>query len=417
MSGDHRPKGGILRRLLTGVLPVLVLTVGVTLAVILVRTSPRSTPRPPQRTARLVEVLPVEMKAQSTALQAFGTVRPAREVTVYPRVAGEIIDISPSLIPGGRFDGGEMLLTIDPIDFQLQVRQRQADVAAARANLSLEMGQQAVALREYELLGETISEENRDLVLRKPQLAQAQATLSASESALDLAELDLERTTVTAPFNATVRTRNVNKGMQVSTVTELVTVTGSDEYWVELTLPVSQLKWVRVPRHEQEEGSRVHIRSQASTGEAGHRDGVILRLLPDLEPDGRLARLLVSVMDPLALLPKNAGKPPLILGDYVSAEIVGIGLPRAVSLDRRFFRDGDYVWLMNADHQLELRPVEVAFRSVDTLLVTAGLDTGEKVITTDLPAAVEGMALRTVQDPLPEEPRTGGGAPGGGPRP
>jgi RND family efflux transporter MFP subunit len=313
-----------------------------------------------------------------------------------------------------------MLLKIDPIDFELRVRQRQTDVATAKAKLSLEMGQQSVAMREYELLGETISDANRDLVLRKPQLAQAEAALAAAQSELDLAELDLARTLVKAPFNSTIRARNVNEGMQVTTATALATVTGSDEYWVELTVPVHQLKWISIPRNGDETGSIVRLRSQSYAAGDAYREGTVLRLLPDLEPDGRLARLLVQVMDPLALLPENAGKPRMIIGDYVSAEIEGVGVPSAVALNRTFFRDGDQVWLMTPDKTLELRPVEVAFRNVDTLLVTSGLRAGEQVITTDLPAAVEGMALRTADDPMSAESPRGPGGPradGGGARP
>jgi RND family efflux transporter MFP subunit len=420
-SRNPAQRGSILRKFLTVVLPVLVIAGGVAIALVLIRTSPRSTPRPPQRTARLVETLTVELGPQPTLIRAHGTVQPAREVTVYPRVGGEIVAISPNLIPGGRFEKGETLLTIDPIDFQLAVHQRQTDVSAAKADLALEMGQQTVAVHEYALLGETISDENRDLVLRQPQLAQAEAALASAEWALDLAELDLERTTVKAPFNAILRARNVNAGMQVTTVTALGTVTGSDDYWVELTVPVHQLKWIQVPRDGDDRGSLVRVWSQSSAVGDAYREGTVLRLLPDLEPNGRLARLLVLVRDPLALRPEHKGKPTLLLGDYVSAEIEGVGLPSAVALDRSFFRDGDQVWLMTPDRQLERRPVEVTFRSMDSLLVTSGLRTGEQVIMTDLPAAVEGMALRTAEDPVAASPRDesngGPGAGGGGPRP
>jgi len=420
-SSNTRLRGSVLGKLLTFGLPVVVIAVGVVIAAVLVKTSPRSKPLPPQRTARLVETMTVELVAQPTIIRAFGTVQPSREVVVYPRVRGEIIAMSPDLIPGGRFDIGDGLLEIDPIDFELAVHQRETDVASAKASLALEMGQQAVALREYELLGESISDENRDLVLRKPQLAQAEATLAATESALDLAELDLERTRVRVPFNASIRARNVNVGMQVTTATPLVTVTGSDEYWVELTVPVNQLQWIRVPGRDEDSGSMVRVRSQGSGSGDSYREGTVLRLLPDLEPNGRLARLLVSVKDPLALLPETAGKQALIIGDYVSAEIDGIGIPSAVALERRFFRDGDRVWLMNADKRLEIRPVTVVFRSMDALLVTDGLANGEQIIVTDLPAAVEGMTVRRPDDPeaTPEERRPGGGprSKGGGPRP
>jgi len=93
----------------------------------------------------------------------------------------------------------------------------------------------------------------------------------------------------------------------------------------------------------------------------------------------------------------------------VRAEIEGAGLSRAVALERRVFRDGDTVWVMNAQQQLEIRPVTVGFRTPTHMLVTAGLQPGEQVVVTDLPAAVPGMLLRT-----PDEPPPGGESRGPG---
>ncbi len=414
-SNSHPPRGSVSGRLLAFGLPVLVLAGGVLLAIALIETSPKADRKPPARLARLVETRPVESGAQPTVIVAHGTVQPAREVVLYPRVAGEVMALNPQLIPGGRFEEGATLLKIDPRDFELTVRQRETDLARAEASLALEMGQQAVAEREYELLGEDISDSNRDLVLRQPQLAQARATQEAATAALDLARLNLERTTVKAPFNCSIRSRNVNVGMQVTANTPLATLTGSDEYWVELTVPVDQLRWIRIPDNDAERGSRVRLASESAREGGRFREGEVLRLLPDLEPNGRLARLLVSVSDPLALQPENAGRPGLILGDYIRAEIAGIGLTNAIALDRRLFRDGDQVWLLNSQRQLEIRPVTVAFRGREVLLVTEGLEAGEQIIVTDLPAAMEGMALRTSDDPAPESIAVAPGAEPGSP--
>lgn len=403
------PKPNRPGKLFTLVLPVLVVAVGMLLTWVMVKTAPKTGRQPPPRTARLVEVRPVEFGPQPTLIRAHGVVQPAREVTLFPRVAGEVIEMSPALIPGGHLDEGDLLVRLDPVDFQLTLRQRETDLARAQASLALEMGQQAVAEREFELLGETITGESRELVLRQPQLAQARAVVAATEATLDLARVNLERTTVRAPFNATLRARNVNVGLQVTPNTALATLTGSDEYWVELTVPVNLLRWLRVPGGGDERGSAVRIWSVSAGAESGARRGEVLRRLPDLEPSGRLARVLVSVPDPLALRPENAGEPPLILGDYVRAEIEGLGLPKAAAVERRVFRDGDQVWVMNPQRQLEIRPVTVAFRNPDTLLVTAGLQPGEQVIVSDLPAAIAGMALRTPQDAAAEAQQRGDG--------
>ncbi len=394
-------------------LPPLVLAGGVALAVALVKTAPQAERKPPARAARLVETLTVRIAAQPTVIHADGTVRPALEVTLYPRVSGEIVSIGPDLVPGGCFKEGAELLRIDPRDFELAVRQRQTDVARARAALALEMGQQAVAMREYELLGESLSEANRDLILRKPQLAQGQAAVEAAEAALDLAQLNVERTVVKAPFNGVVRERHVNVGTQVTPSTPLLLATGSDEYWVEVSLPAEQLRWIRVPGADGAAGSEARVYPNGGGGARGARRGFVFRVLPDLEPEGRLARVLVRVPDPLARTPGNGEQPSLLLGDYVSVEIDGIGLPSAVALERRLFRDGDRVWLMNDRNELQIHPVTVGFRGLETMLVTGGLNGGERVVATDLPAAVPGMALREA-DPAGSPASKSTSGPGGG---
>ena len=397
-SGQPAPRRGPIRILAAIGLPLLVLAGGGLIAYALVKTAPQSDRKPPARAARLVEVEPVRFERHGTVIRAMGTVRPAREVALRPRVAGEIVEISPELVPGGRFKEGQMLARIDPTDFELAVRERESDVAQAKGTLALEMGQQTVAQHEFDLLGESIAEEGRDLVLRKPQLAQAQARLDAAQAALDQARLNLNRTTVRAPFNATIRSRDVNVGMQVNTTTLLATLSGSDEYWVEVTVPVNQLRWIDIPTSNDEEGSRVRAVSEMANAAGEFREGRVLRLLPDLEDQGLLARLLVSVPDPLGRLSETEGFAPLILGDFVRVEIEGIGLESAAALNRSVFHDGDQVWIMTTDNRLEVRPVTVAFRGGDTLFVTNGIKAGEKLVVTDLPSAVEGMTLRTQED-------------------
>ncbi len=388
-----------IRFLVRAGLPLVVLVAGGALAIALVETGPKAERKPPTRQARLVDVQSVRFSRQRTVMYAMGTVHPAREVELRPRVTGEIIAISDEFVPGGRFLKGETVLQIDPTDYELAVEQRESEVAEAQSTLALELGQQSIAKREYELLGETIADEDRALVLRQPQLESVRANLKTAQAALQQAKLNLDRTTVRAPFNAVVRTRGVNVGMQATTLTPLATLVGADQYWVEVTLPVDQLQWIEIP------GSTVRVFNEAAWGEKRYREGRVIRLLSDLEEEGRMARLLVAVDDPLALKPERAGQPQLLLGDYVRAELAGIELDSVAAVNRRLFHEGDQVWVMNDKDELEIRPVAIAFRGRDQLFVSEGLRHGERLVTTDLPSPVEGMPLRT-QDESPSPDAT-----------
>jgi RND family efflux transporter MFP subunit len=384
-------------------LPLCVLAAGALVAIVLVKTSPKAERKPPARQARLVEVQPIRFESQRTVVYAMGTVQPAREVELRPRVSGEIVAVSEEFLPGGRFLKGQTVLQIDPTDYELAVRQRESDVADAHSDLALELGQQSVAKREYELLGEKIAEEDRGLVLRQPQLEKVRAKVEAAEAALEQARLNLDRTHVRAPFNALVRTREVNVGMQVTTANTLATLIGTDEYWIEATLPVDQLRWVEIANGSTETGSQARVLNEAAWGPHQHRTGRVIRLLSDLEEEGRMARLLVAVRDPLGLEPGEEEQPRLLLGDYVRIEIEGKELGTVAALDRRHIRGGDRVWIMNKEDRLEIRHVAIAYRGREYMFVTNGVHEGERLVTTDLPAPVEGMLLRTQNETSPAE--------------
>ncbi|MDX9862187.1 MAG: hypothetical protein RBS99_14860, partial [Rhodospirillales bacterium] len=218
---EVRPQPNGARRLMATTLkvalPIAILLGGGGLALGLLETGPRAERQVPARQAKLVEVTPARVARTVVTIHAMGSVTADRRVELRPQVGGRIAWVSDEFIPGGVLGAGDPLLRIDAKDFELVVRQRSAALATAESNLKIERGQQSVAQREYELLGETIRPEDRELVLRQPQLASVQAAVDTAKAALEQAKLDLARTSVTTPFNAIIQSRDVNVGTQVST--------------------------------------------------------------------------------------------------------------------------------------------------------------------------------------------------------
>ncbi|HUS91597.1 MAG TPA: efflux RND transporter periplasmic adaptor subunit [Phycisphaerae bacterium] len=453
---DSPPSGrSIGQWLLSGVRLVLVVALlagGVAVAMYLLRNKPKAQRRQAGPTATLVQVHPVEVIRHRVIVQAMGTVQPARRVVLSPRVVGQVVDVGRQFLPGGQFDANEPIVSIDPADFHLAVltqetevqrraaeldryrsdaKQRAAEVIRAECTVQIEMGQQAVAQSEYELLGRTLGGGDQALVLREPQLKIVQAAAAAAKAALAAAEatakaaeeskaaaetalakarLDLARTTVRAPFNAMVVQKSIDVGSQVSTVTPLATLVGTDEYWVEVSVPVDELRWLQVPRDANQPGSPVKISYGAAWGAGASRDGRVLRLTAELEAQGRMARLLVEVADPLCRDPAHAGLSAMILGAYVRVEIDGRELPDVAAVPRPALRDGRRVWIMTPENTLEFRPVEIVRRAEDRVYVTGSLRAGERLIVSDLGAPVEGMALRELRVPTTAAAPAPGGA-------
>ncbi len=373
--------------------PIVMLACGVLLTIWLMQTSPKATPRKKEKNAVLVEVGNLVTFSENLVIQAMGTVLPAQDVEITARVSGEVFTMNPNVLPGGYVEKGDTLFQLDPVDYEITARQLASDVEKAKSDLEIERGNQLVARKEFELLGETVRPEEKNLILRKPQLDILTSALKNARAKYERAQLDIERTTIKAPFNGVIQERFVNIGSQVRVSTPLVRLVGTDEFWVEVTLPVKKLGWLDIPDHLGGTGSRVTVVNESAWGKGVVRQGHIVRLAADLEVKGRLAKLLVSVDDPLLLQTDIERKNPLLIGSYVQVDIEGHRLEDTVMIRRKYVRDGDSIWLMNKDKTLRVRKIDILYKDHDRVYVTGILD-DEKLITSDLPVAVDGMSVR-----------------------
>ena len=375
-------------------LPVAVLVGAALLYQFMMATAPQAGRKPSKRQARLVEVVPAQLNAGEIRIAAKGVVKPALDVTLSPQVSGVVVEMNEGLVPGGRFNQGDTLLRIDAQDYGNVIRQIESEIIRARAAITLEEGNRDVALQEYEVLGEDLSAADKALVFRKPQMESAKADLASASARLKMAELDLQRTTVTAPFDALVVREDVDMGTRLSTQSAIARLVGTDSYWVEVSLAQSDLRWVNIPTTDAP-GSLVTLQHPKAWGTGATRQGHVIRLLPDISEQGRMARLLVEVEDPLALNATNGDVPRLLIEQYLEAEIIGKRVEGAIRIAREHLRNGDYVWVMDSENTLEIRKLDIIYSATDAVLVRSGVVEGEHIVTTDLSMATEGMELRT----------------------
>jgi RND family efflux transporter MFP subunit len=237
---------------------------------------------------------------------------------------------------------------------------------------------------------------DRDLALRKPHLEKAKANLDSAQADLRQAEVNLSRTVIRAPFNSVVLGKNIELGSQVTTQDQLAELVGIDEYWVEVSVPTDRLKWISIPKNSNGSGAGAKIFYRNGS----IRSGKVIKLLSDLESEGRMARLLISVKDPLALKKENKEKLQMLIGEYVRVKIEGTQLNEIYTIPRSALRDNVHLWLLGKDNRLHIREVGILWRDADIVVINKGLSPGESVIISDLPAPVEGMPL-TAQKPNP----------------
>ncbi|MCO6486815.1 MAG: efflux RND transporter periplasmic adaptor subunit [Phaeodactylibacter sp.] len=358
-----------------------------------------------RETAMLVEVVPAKRGTFRPTIVATGTVRPAEDVLLSPRVGGQVIRRSPAFVPGGFVRKGQTLLQIDPADYRNTLQLRESGLRQAEANLEIERGRQEVARKDYQLVGETLSQENKALVLRQPQFSAAQAQVEAAQAAARQAELELERTAIKAPFDAHVLSRNANVGSQVAPGDNLGRLVGVDQYWVEATVPLAQLRRLSFPGPGRNRGSEVKIRSRTAWPEGIYRTGYLYKLIGALEGQTRLARVLATVPDPLAY--QNDSLPPLMIGAFVETRIRANELSGVIRLNRDHLRENETVWVME-EGKLRIREVDIAFRDAQYAYISSGLNEGDQVVTTNLSTVADGAPLRAAgpedsagQDTLP----------------
>ncbi|ACS81100.1 efflux RND transporter periplasmic adaptor subunit [Maridesulfovibrio salexigens] len=379
---------------LKGILPLLIVVVAVIGAKALLATKPVAKKKAPVVSAPLVNVSVLEVNDFKVSTPVMGTVEAAREINLEPQVSGKVISVSDAFIPGGYFEKGAEVLRIDPLDYELAVKQQEAVVTEAEYNLKLESGQQRVAGREWKLLkkssGGTMQE--AELALRKPHLQKAQADLASAKAKLKQARIDLARTRVKAPFSCMIVSKSADLGAHLSLNETIASLVGTDEFWVIVSVPVDRLGSIDIPSAENGfKGSKARVR-MGSGKNAVEREGEVLRLLPSLESKGRMARIIVSVKDPLNL--KGGEVRPLLLGSYVNVQIDSGVLEKVIAIPRASFRDNNTIWVMNEDGLLDIRTVDPVWRDQNYVYLDTGVTGGEKLVVTDISAPLQNMKLR-----------------------
>jgi RND family efflux transporter MFP subunit len=342
----------------------------------------------------MVRTMAVKTGPQNIYIQGEGTVRPLREIDLVPQVGGKLVYVSPSLVNGGVFRKDELLLRIDPVDYQLAVTLARAKVKDAESRLQVAEEEAAAARDEWRLLYEGSSNENSKpppLVAKEPQLAAAKAELEADEADLRKALLNLERTELRAPFNGRVGEENVDIGQYVSPGQSLGSLYSTEAAEIVVPLEGEALFWFDVPGFTSKDGRGSPTLIKASiAGRDLSWSGKVVRTEGKLDERTRMINVVVRVEQPYAK------KPPLVFGLFVTVEIEGRIIPNGAVIPRAILHQGDIVWVVGADSRLQFRQVEVGRIQGDEVVITGGLEDGERLVTTPLKAVTDGMTVRVV---------------------
>ena len=170
----------------------------------------------------------------------------------------------------------------------------------------------------------------------------------------------------------------------------LAELIGTDVYWIQASIPVDRLNWITIPRQPTETGSKARIFHRNDY----EHSGTVIKLLGDLEQEGRMARVLIEVRDPLGLRQKEKAQLPLLIGEYLRLDISGRQLDNVYRIPRTALRDSNRIWVASSKDTLKIRDVDILWRDSETVLFRDGLQPGDRLIVSELPTPVDGMAVQ-----------------------
>jgi RND family efflux transporter MFP subunit len=380
-------------------LAILVVAAGAGLYLLLahMRKPPAKVERPP--VAPLVEAVRVQQEDLQMTVSGFGTARARRSVQVVPQVSGRIIEVSSNFMEGGFFQAGEALITIDPSDYELAVQNAQAGVAQAEYRLQEEEAEAAVARREWEAMRPN-GDEPAPLVLREPQIKNAQAQLLAAQAQLATARLNLQRTVISLPFNGRVVQKNVDVGQFVTPGQTLADVYGTDVIEIVVPLEDFELEWFDAPlTHNgprRSGGAEAEVIAEFA-GRVHRWKGRIVRTQGRIDPVSRMVNVIAEVNSP-GLADEEI---PLTPGMFVRVEIEGRRLQGAIRVPRHAVHGDDQVWVVR-DERLFVREVKIVRSDADYAYIVSGIQDGDTVVTSPLDVVTEEMAVRVQLKDLSE---------------
>ncbi len=381
------------RKISCVVAPILVLIAGLGGYLLLQFSKPE--PEKNDKEPRPISVYTESVKQRTLSLELVtqGDVRARTQIDLVAQVGGRIVSVSPEFTEGGNIEPNSPLLSIEDADYRLAFSQARANVAAAKVGVEQALADADVARKQLRNTSNP-----SPLALKKPQLAQAKSSLTAADANLEQARLNLERTHISLPFKGRLISTRVDIGQYVTPGTVIGRAFATDVVEIRLPLNDTQLASLGLPiGYTAPTGGGPDVAfSAVVAGQVQHWHGKLARLDASIDPDTRMLYASAVVLDPYGDNASENGM-PLAVGLFVEAKITGRELTNAYTIAHSALRAGNVVFVINDHDRLEIRTVNVVHSSPQRAVISSGLETGERVITSPIRNAVQGMALSAAE--------------------
>lgn len=365
-------------------LPIFILIIAAALTAVLIIFKPSASEVAPERPVTSVEIITVSPEPIQLTVHSQGTVLPRTESDLSVEVSGRIIEVSDNFSAGSYIEKEEVLLRIDPADYEAALATRAAELASARLTLAQETALAEQAAADWAALGEG---EPSALTLRKPQLAQAEARVESAEATLKQAQRDLARTEIKAPYAGRILSKSVDLGQYVTAnpAAPIARIYAVDT--AEIRLPVTEREAFLLDTSANAAEVRLY---KSDTTNPHVWTGKLVRMEATIDPSSRLLYAVAEVENPFV-------EPAMRRGLFVEAEITGRTIQNAFALPRYALRGSDTVYVLSEDNTLQTRSVEIVKSDAQRVIIRSGLEPGERVAISPIAYYIENMPVRIIE--------------------
>lgn len=346
-------------------------------------------PMPQKATAKpsgvVVETDTAEIINHTMMVESQGVITAQRQIALIPEIQGKIIKLSEQFAAGGRFQKNDILVTIDPADYEVAVERARAALAVQQAQLETEQARSEQALKDWQSFGK--KRKPSDLVLNIPQLKGAKASVEAARADLRKAQRDLSKTQIRAPFDGVVIRKTADIGQFVSIGSQLGQIAGSAIAEVRLPLTDQQIEKIEWPSAGQWSISVNFVNDD----EHPIAQGKIVRL-EAVKDEKTLVNYAVAQID------KPFDK-ALSINDFVNARITGKTLNNVLKVPIKYVMPNERIGVYQKDNTLSIKKYQSSYQDDDYVYISTGINASDDIVVTPIQDAYNGMLLR-MQQPL-----------------
>ena len=368
---------------------MLIVISGLIIGSLILFTGPSLEPRAPPENKPLIRTITAKSESIRLSSTAFGTVSPRSENELIPEVSGSIVFMSPSLVSGGFFKKDDLLFSIEPLDYEVALEQSSAALKSAESELE---NAQRNHDRQINLAKkQSISEARKEEAINR--LRFAESAHREANARVSLAKKNLERTKIRAPYDGRVRNEKIDLGQFVNRGQSIASIYAIDSAEIRLPVHDKELAFLDLSLFETAKSKDDAVILKATfAGEQHTWSARIARTEGELDSRTRMINVIAEIDSPYS---SKDSRPPLTIGLFVEAEILGRFIKDAVVIPQSAIQEKNLVYTVNEKNRLEFRKVKILRMINDQAVITDGLKTGDTVCISALRNAEPGMEVRT----------------------